>query len=340
MRILTSILLVAAALTVSAQSGPWQLIVDGTPTIAAPRTITEGRFDIFVNNNFSRQSQRLETPIYDTLSGKFNGDTSDVFLIRFGFSYRVTPGVEYAEFALLADVGSPAIEPVKLGQWIESRPGVWRDVNPEKTVFVGDSVVANGARLYIEVLGGSVDVARFDVYTELKHDESEEPSAGITSLLGLSDVAVVAPQVGDLFVFNGATFVNSPGYVTDVIWAEENGGLVSNTLGRFSFGNGATGANTFGLPIWEDMEAVGMVVNAETAGASVVIQYTLDATIQPQSVTATGNTTVTYFPAAQSITSGQLLNFRTGLEVGTWTDVRVGLIVRKKIWTSATPSPP
>lgn len=120
-------------------------------------------------------------------------------------------------------------------------------------------------------------------------------------------------------------------YVTDVIWAEESGALTSNNLGQYSFGNGATGGVNYGLPIWEDMTAVGMIVNAEITGTSVVIQYAINGTTQPLNVTATGNTTVSYFSTEANLSSGDLLNFRTGLEVGAWTDVRVGLIVKKTV---------
>lgn len=121
--------------------------------------------------------------------------------------------------------------------------------------------------------------------------------------------------------------------VTSIIWAEESGGLVVNTSGQFSFGNGATGGANYGMPIWEDIEAVGMVLNAEVKGTSTTVGYTINAVLRPaeKQITATEHTTVFYFEESETLTQGQLLNFRTTAEVGTWSDVRVGLIVRQKI---------
>jgi hypothetical protein len=121
--------------------------------------------------------------------------------------------------------------------------------------------------------------------------------------------------------------------VTSVIWAEESGALVVNTNGQFSFGNGATGYANYGMPIWEEMEAVGMVLNAEVKGTSTTIGYTINAVLRPaeKQITATEHTTVFYFAESEVLTQGQLLNFRTTAEVGAWSDVRVGLIIRQKI---------
>jgi len=170
MRYLILTLNLLAALNAFSQSGPWQLVVDGTPAIETPQTITGSRYNVFLSPSFETKSEKLNGGIYDPATGRFNAELNDVIGVRFGFSYRMTPGADYAEFALFADVGT-GIDPVKLGSWIESRPGVWRDVNPEVTIFAGDSVAANGVQLYFSVFGGSVDVAAFDVYTEIKHRE-------------------------------------------------------------------------------------------------------------------------------------------------------------------------
>jgi hypothetical protein len=121
-------------------------------------------------------------------------------------------------------------------------------------------------------------------------------------------------------------------YVTDIIWAEENGNLIVNSR-QYSFGNGASGGNNFGMPIWEDMVAIGMVLNAENADVSATVGYTIDAALEPppRQIVATGNTTVYYFPTGHQLTQGQLLSFQTTAEVGNWADVRVGLIVKKKV---------
>lgn len=329
MKNLISLILFAFATVPAAfgQSGPWQLIVDGTPSTESPLTVSNQRVNVKLSKNLEFKSEKEGSQVYDESSGRFNADLKDVLGIRFGFSYRVTPGETYAEFALFADVGT-GIDPVKIGQWIEARPGVWRDVNPEVTIFAGDSVAANGVQLYFETYGGSIDVAKFDAFVEVKHSEAK---VEIDSLYKMSDVSETEPQSGQLLRFDGTSYTPVNAYVTDVIWAEESGAISSNRVGFFSFGNGATGGDNFGFPIWEDMTALGMVVNAEVAGTSLVVQYRINAVTQPQTVTATGNTTVEYFSTPQQLNQGDLLNFANGLEVGNWSDVRLGLIVKKEV---------
>ncbi|MEL6804466.1 MAG: hypothetical protein AAFO91_11885, partial [Bacteroidota bacterium] len=153
---------------------------------------------------------------------------------------------------------------------------------------------------------------------------------GITLISQLIDVNILTPETGDILRWNGLNWQNAKAYTYDLIWAEENGGIADNQLGEYSFGNGATGGATFGIPVWQDMEVVGMVANLENSSVGAVITTTLDGTDITYSITTTGTTTVTYFPTSIQATQGQLLNFRT-ITGGGGNDARVGAIIKQPI---------
>ena len=124
----------------------------------------------------------------------------------------------------------------------------------------------------------------------------------------------------------------TPMFFEQVIWGEENGPIAANQT-EYSYGNGATGLNT-GIPSPWNCEAVGMVLNAETFGASATVELLVNSSSVSRNITGTSRDTVTYFGTPLAITQGQRLNFRTTAVSGTWQDVRVGVILRIPIITS------
>lgn len=114
-------------------------------------------------------------------------------------------------------------------------------------------------------------------------------------------------------------------YFETIIWAEENGAVSSNT-DEWSYGNGAVGAN-IGIPSFWDCEAVGMVLNSEVVGTSLTVNLRKNSTTVG-SILATSRDNFIDFPVGVPISRGDRINFKTGTEVGTWSDVRVGVILR------------
>lgn len=114
-------------------------------------------------------------------------------------------------------------------------------------------------------------------------------------------------------------------YFETIIWAEENGAVSSNT-DEWSYGNGAVGAN-IGIPSFWDCKAVGMVMNAETVGTSLGVDLRVNSSTSA-TIVGTSRDTFYDFPLPVDISRGDRINFKTGLEVGTWSDVRVGVVLR------------
>jgi pSer/pThr/pTyr-binding forkhead associated (FHA) protein len=114
-------------------------------------------------------------------------------------------------------------------------------------------------------------------------------------------------------------------YFETLIWAEENAGI-ANGQDEWSYGNGATGAN-IGIPSFWDCEAVGMVLNAEVVGTSAQVFLIVNGT-QVESITGTSRDNFVDFGTPVNINRGDRITFKTGPLVGTWSDVRVGVVLR------------
>lgn len=117
------------------------------------------------------------------------------------------------------------------------------------------------------------------------------------------------------------------GYFEVMIWAEENAGIAANQ-DEWSFGNGAVGV--IGIPSFWDCEAVGMVLDADTAGTSATVVLKIDGVpLATQfGITATGEVSVSDFATPLPINRGSRIGFRTTAVSGDWTDVRVGVVLR------------
>lgn len=297
------ILIILLALSTSLFSqGPIQF-QGGGPSTETPLTVTGPdtvllQIDSFYGFNY----QPTSPDFYDEDTGRIQYENfGDAFSVRLGGNFKVPDDVPFAKFGFFTDLGN-GITYTRLGQ--EYNVGYhqgWEQLNEQNLVAAGDSIFTGTAgAIYLIVEMGAVEVANLNLLIQKTNGNS----------------TVTAP--GD-------------GYITSVIWAEENGGIGTNTLGEYSFGNGATGGVNFGLPIWENMTAVGMVFNAETAGTNATVTATINGTNLASGITSTSNTAVSYFPAGIPISQGDLLNFRTVSVLGTFSDVRVGLIVEQKV---------
>ncbi|MEO0627912.1 MAG: hypothetical protein AAFY91_13040 [Bacteroidota bacterium] len=330
-RTLHIILIVFACIHLHAQKAPWEFIADSTPDTLAPLVLVEGRTNLELTADFFLSDPVVSVPtIYDTSTHVFNADAGDVIEGRFGFTYRLPETSDYVEFDIFLDVGT-GIDPVQIGHYAESRQDTWRSVNPEFSFFAGDSVAARGAIIYAQVYQGSLELAYFDLLSKVCHDADLSSGTDPPPLTTLPDVNTTDLQPGDVLQWSGTEFVNVSAFIYTVVWAEENGGISGGTLGEYSFGNGATGTANFGLPIWQDCEIVGMVVNAESAATDATFVCTINGLNISEQVTATTNNTVEYFPSAVSVSQGDLLNFRTVSTTGTWNDVRIGAILKLPI---------
>lgn len=146
--------------------------------------------------------------------------------------------------------------------------------------------------------------------------------------------------------FGGSiTVTKLPLYEYRDIWAEENSGANTNTF-EFSYGNGATGY--IGLPVDEGWELIAMYLQADSGGSTTEsIQVHLvdigasPSTAAPILYTLTVNQSgqgidnnVWFYEnltSPVSIPNNTFIGFRTGLEVGTWVDLRVGVRLRRQV---------
>lgn len=125
--------------------------------------------------------------------------------------------------------------------------------------------------------------------------------------------------------------VLTPIYEWRDLWAEENGGLSAGTE-EYSFGNGATGR--VGLPFDSGWEIQDAYLQAETAGPTAtinVINYEGGGSAVLGAFTATSGDYHETLATPIPVPDGASVGFRTGNINGTWTDVRVGLRLRRLI---------
>ena len=132
-----------------------------------------------------------------------------------------------------------------------------------------------------------------------------------------------------------------------VYWAEENGNLSTGTSAGFqwSFGNGSTGE--IGLPVpLQGAKAVGLIYNAEVIGTSATITLYKISNSTPvstgQSITLSapdyeGYTAIT--PVSIATDGSEVFAFKTTATSGTWTDVRVGVIIEYGVQATGLTGP-
>lgn len=104
------------------------------------------------------------------------------------------------------------------------------------------------------------------------------------------------------------------------IWAEENGGMASNAY-EWSWGNGATG-DDIGIVLPVACSLIAVTLNADTPGTSATMRTEKNG-VDAYVSTHVGQNSVDTLLAPVSYAAGDVLAFRTGTLVGTWTDGRV-----------------
>lgn len=108
-------------------------------------------------------------------------------------------------------------------------------------------------------------------------------------------------------------------YTIFPIWAEENGGL-SNNNRQWSFGNGSTGNIGIVLPI--AAECFAMTMEAEVGGTSVSIELMRN-DVAITSELFNGDNDFNILSTPIQFAAGERIGFRTDVETGAYTDVRV-----------------
>lgn len=135
----------------------------------------------------------------------------------------------------------------------------------------------------------------------------------------------------------------TPHYEYMTIWAEEGGALSDNNT-QYSFGNGAVG--NIGIRIDDGWEIIGASLHFDTGGSateSMEVQIkdfqssggAAAPTLATVTITAAGGGQDNNSHVYQDITpvtvpNGAVIGFRTGDEVGTWTDGRVMVRLRRQ----------
>lgn len=141
--------------------------------------------------------------------------------------------------------------------------------------------------------------------------------------------------------------VKQPLYEYRDVWAEE-GGVLNNNSAQWSYGNGATGF--MGLPIMDDgWEVTHMYFHADTYAANTAVEVALCDYTTPSNAAANILATIALsnsvdgFGATNNaakyvelspyvpVPNPAILGFRTISRVGTASDVRVGVRLRRQI---------
>ena len=121
-----------------------------------------------------------------------------------------------------------------------------------------------------------------------------------------------------------------------IFWAEENGGI-GDGLYEWSWGNGAVGT-TIGLPVLDDCEIVGMVINLEAAGTGATVEVQVDGVAAGTIASGGANNATTTFGVPVAVSAGSKIGFRT-VTGGGATDVRVGVVLEYEFDTTAFAGP-
>jgi len=108
------------------------------------------------------------------------------------------------------------------------------------------------------------------------------------------------------------------------IWAEESGALASNST-QWSYGNGATG--TIGIVLPVDAEAFAMTLEADVVGTSVSIEL-MQNDLPVVSTLFVGSRDFVNLDTPIQFVAGQQVGFRTDVEIGAYSDVRVAVWFR------------
>lgn len=123
----------------------------------------------------------------------------------------------------------------------------------------------------------------------------------------------------------------APLYEYRDLWAEESATLQSGAT-EWSFGNGAIGR--IGVPVGSGWEVVEMGFHAEAAGVSISVNLVdFQAPGDPviATIAVTGGFGVDEFATPVAVPAGAVLGFRTGTEVGSYSDGRVSARLRRQI---------
>lgn len=146
-------------------------------------------------------------------------------------------------------------------------------------------------------------------------------------------------------VSKSITYDTLPLYEYRDMWAEEAGGASDNSF-QWSYGNGARGY--IGLPVDEGWELIAMYFQADNGGAATESMQVRLVDIGATPSTAAPDIYVLNIPQAGqgidnnswiyenlsapvAIPDNTFIGFRTGDEVGAWSDMRVGIRMRRKI---------
>ncbi len=195
------------------------------------------------------------------------------------------------------------------------------------------SVSGDLSQLYnYEVVGIADEISSFSLdnfagrWVEVSNPPFSIGDATDVDITGITDGQIlIYDQPSDTFSGSDPPTSGRAGYFETIIWAEENGAVGSNT-DEWSYGNGSVGAS-IGIPSFWDCEAVGMVMNAEVVGVSLGIDLRINSS-SVETMTSTQSDAFYDFTTPISVSRGDRINFKTELEVGTWSDVRVGVVLR------------
>jgi hypothetical protein len=194
--------------------------------------------------------------------------------------------------------------------------GVDQDI--DLSLYLDDS---NLARIVSGSLNSGTGIATFT------RDDASTFTIDFSSLLDNQNAAEVpyddsASSIGATTVQQAIELLSQDlGRSCEMIWAEESGGLANNNR-QWSFGNGATG--NINLVLMYDGIIEKAFIDAEVAGTSVSIDIMINDAVAATASFTGGQDFVT-FATPINVNEGDAIGFRTNTEVGSYTDVRVGV---------------
>lgn len=169
----------------SQEKSEWKYIADLTNDKNNPLIISVGNTDVILDGGFKVET---DTATIYKQDGTIQPLENELYLVRFGFDYRIADNVDFAQFKAYLETGG-SNPPVPIGEYRVSDHQGWVQYQ-ETFCFWGSSDIANdGGKIYWETSKGTAQIANQNLTIVRLRDERPRPLLEIGNVDNTNDVA-------------------------------------------------------------------------------------------------------------------------------------------------------
>ena len=203
------ILILSIPLICFSQKSEWQYLSDLSNDRSTPLQISVGDTDVIIDGGFKVETDTAK--VYES-DGKFKPLENELYIIRFGFDYRIPDATEYAYFKAFLETGGTN-PPVPIGEWRVSDHQGWVQHQETFVFWGGTDLAAQGGKIYWNTVIGNAEIANQNLTIVRARDERPTPIVEVSNTTTNRDVAttVVAPFTE---LFEEVTVNTRPEYFT------------------------------------------------------------------------------------------------------------------------------